>query len=781
MTAVRFHLHSWMTIFCLTGLAFAAELPDGAGKAETVRLCAKCHSIAQATSLRQSATGWTETISKMVNLGAQGNDEELNRVLNYLVKFYGSGSGAPTANTPAAPNGNAPAAATSTPTLPPNSSNGKESSLPTGGITVDAASEWRTYGHDAGAMRYSPLDQIKPGNVGQLKVAWVYHMRPAGFKPTANPRGPAAAGLPSGDEPDTPNSSRVRASFGSGFRPSEVTPLVINGLMYIATPYSRVAAVDPVNGKELWSYTLPSGNPAMRGLEYWTGDGKTPAQIVFGSSDGKLYSLDAKTGKPNPAFGDNGIVNLNTDAIMRGLPGRNGLTSPPIVYKNLVITGGTTQEVPSHGPAGDVRAWDMRTGKLVWTFHSIPQAGEKYNNTWAGDSWKNRTGVNVWGFLTIDEKRGIVYMPFGAPSVDQYGGDRVGDNLFSSSLVAADANTGKYLWHFQVVHHDIWDADMTGAPALIDVKQAGKTIPAVVAMNKVGMVFLLNRVTGKPIYGVEERPVPQSQVPLEQVSKTQPFPVKPPPLPRMTFSKADVATVTPELQAACSKMLEGMEVGGPFLPVSYNHLRVQFPGNHGGVNWGGTSFDPQLGYLFANVNELGQISGLKDHDPKAGPAMANGQGNRIDPEGPYEGIPGGGRFSVKGTGTQQLPCQQPPWGELVAVNVNSGEIAWRVPLGVTDSLPEGKQNTGRPGNGGTIATAGGLVFVGATDDARFRAFDAKTGKELWTVKLPGAAEATPMTYEGRDGRQYVVIAATGGGFFGNPVADDSVMAFALEK
>jgi quinoprotein glucose dehydrogenase len=299
-------------------------------------------------------------------------------------------------------------------------------------------------------------------------------------------------------------------------------------------------------------------------------------------------------------------------------------------------------------------------------------------------------------------------------------------------------------------------------------------------MNKGGMVFLLDRVTGKPIYGVEERPVAQSQVPQERSAKTQPFPVKPPPLARMTFDKADIATVTPELEAACTKLLEGVQTGGPYLPPAYNRLRVQFPGNHGGVNWGGTSFDPQLGFLFANVNELGQMSGLRDHDQKVGPAAGAGQGNRVDPGGPYEGFPGGGRFSIRGTTTQQLPCQQPPWGELVAVNVNTGDIAWKVPLGVTDGLPEGKQNTGRPGNGGTIVTAGGLVFVGATDDARFRAFEAKTGKELWTVKLPGAAEATPITYQGRDGRQYVVITATGGGFFNNPVTGDSMIAFALD-
>jgi quinoprotein glucose dehydrogenase len=629
--------------------------------------------------------------------------------------------------------------------------------------STPASTEWPTYGHDPGGMRFSPATQITPANVSQLKVAWVYHMKPETTAPA--------------QDTDTLPQGRGRGRGGSGLAGSEVTPIVADGVLYLSTPYNRVVALDPTTGKEIWVFTLPSGSPSTRGVEYWPGDAETPPQIVFGSSNGRLFSLDAKSGKPNEAFGDKGLVNLNTPEILQGLPGTNGLSSPPLMFRHLIITGGRTQENPPRGPAGDVRAWDIHTGKLAWTFHTVPRAGEKYNDTWAGDSWKNRSGVNVWGFFTVDVQRGILYMPLGAPSVDQYGGDRAGDNLFGTSIVAADATTGKYLWHFQVVHHDIWDADLTGAPALIDVKQGGRTIPAVAVINKVGLLFLLDRVTGKPIYGVEERPVPQSEVPLERPSKTQPFPLKPPPLSRMTMTMADIATISPELEAACRKLVQGVQIGGPYLPVSYNRLRLQFPGNHGGVNWGGASFNPQLGYLFVNTNEMGQLSGVRDREPNAtGPAQGAGVGNRVDPNGPYQGIPGGGRFKDVAS---NMMCQQPPWGQLTAVNVNTGEFAWRVPLGVTDSLPPEKQLTGRPGNGGSIATAGGLVFVGATDDSRFRAFDAKTGKELWMVKLGGAAQATPSTYLGKDGKQYVVITSTGGGFFDAPLTDDSIMAFAL--
>ncbi len=640
-----------------------------------------------------------------------------------------------------------------------------------------ASTEWPTYGHDSGSSRFSPLTQITPENVGTLQLAWVYHMRPAAAASAAagarGNDGGAAAGRGRGG----------RGRGGSGFAASQTTALVAGGTMYIATPYRRVVALDPTTGTEKWVFELPSGNPSTRGVEYWPGDDRTPPQIVFGTSDAKLYSVNAETGVLNPAFGHEGVVDLDTPEILRGLPGSDGLSSPPKVYRNLVITGGRTQENPPHGPAGDVRAWDMHTGALVWTFRSIPAQGQPHNETWAGDSWDKRSGVNVWGFFTVDAERGIVYMPFGAPSVDQFGGDRAGDNLYSTSLVAADADTGKYLWHFQVVHHDIWDADLSSAPVLIDVRRDGRTIPAVAIVGKTGVIFMLDRVTGKPLYDVEERPVAASEVPLERASPTQPFPVAPPPLSRMSFTEADIATVTPELEAACRKLIEGMQLGGPFLPVSFNRLRVQFPGNHGGVNWGGMSYSPELGYLFVNSNEMGQVSGLRERDPNAtGPAQPDGQGNRVDPGGPYEGFPGGGRFSIRPEGSsQQLMCQQPPWGNLTAVDVNTGQFAWRVPLGVTESLPEGKRDTGRPGNGGTIATAGGLVFVGATDDARFRAFDAKTGKQLWETTLGGVAQAVPSTYLGRDGRQYVVITSTGGGFFGSPLSDDSIMAFALPR
>jgi len=660
--------------------------------------------------------------------------------------------------------------------------------------TADAK-EWPTFGHDSGGMRYSPLTQITPANVSRLSVAWVYHMKQEGdsvgrgFGGPGGPGGRRPGGPPGGPPGGGADQVTVQAAaegigpprVSTGFSISEVTPLVIHGIMYIGTPYGRVTALDPTTGKEIWNYKLASGEPATRGVEYFPGDKQTPPLIVVGTSDAKLFTLDPKTGALNKAFGLDGFVDLNTPEITHNLPdASDGLSSPPIMYKNLIILGGKTTESGGPGPAGDVRAFDIHTGKLAWTFHAIPEKGEPNYGGWVGDSAKFRSGVNVWGLLTVDPQRGIAYLPFGAPSGDAFGGDRPGDNLYGSSLVAVDAQTGKYLWHFQMVHHDIWDFDLETPPLLLDVKKDGKTIPAVAGIGKTSLLYLLDRTNGKPIYGVEERPVPQSQVPTEKTSPTQPFPIKPEPLARQTMTVADIATVTPELEAACRKLIADnhLELGGPFLPETYNHIRVNFPSEIGGVNWPGGTFNPQLGLYFINVMNLGQMQGYKD--PASGPVKDDiaGTNQFFGRAGPYASMRPGGRFKDNAT---NMPCQQPPWGELVAVNVNTGDIAWKVPLGITESLPPDKQKTGRPGIGGPIATASGLVFIGATDDNRFRAFDAKTGKELWTVKLDAAAGTVPSTYQGKDGRQYVVVTSAGNPFAAEPPTSDAITAFALPK
>jgi len=655
--------------------------------------------------------------------------------------------------------------------------------------------EWPTYGHDPGGMRYSPLKLITPANVSKLEVAWTYHMKPEGYVAPAGGRGGGRGGGPGGAPGGTPGGAPAGApggapgggggrGGGTGFRAAEVTPLVVNGTMYIGSSYGQVVALDPTTGKQVWVYSMPAGdNPATRGVEYFAGDQTTPPQIVVGTSGGKLLTLDAKTGVLNPKFGVDGIVDLNTPEIRNGLPaGNSGMSSPPVMYQNFIIVGDHVTE--SNGPnvAGDVRAFDIHDGKLAWTFHSIPRPGEANFGTWAGDSWKLRSGVNVWGFMTVDTTRGIVYMPFGAPSGDLWGGDRPGNDLYDTSVVAADAKTGKYLWHFQIVHHDIWDFDLESPPVLMDIKRNGKVIPSVAVFGKSSLLFLLDRTNGKPIYDVSEKEVAQSTVPAEKTSPTQPFPYKPGPLAKLDFTMKDIATVTPELEAACRKLIadNNIEVGmGPYAPPTYNHSRVIFPSEIGGANWGGGSFNPALGYLFLNVNDIGQLNGVKD--PPSGPVDAaavvgtNVQGSRT---GPYANGGPGGRFRDN---TSHLFCNQPPWGELVAVNVNTGDIAWRVPLGITDTLPPEKQMTGRPGMGGSISTASGIVFIGAADDNRFRAFDAKTGKELWSAKLNASAESVPATYLGTDGGQYVVVAGTGGGDAGAAVTSDEITAFRLPK
>ena len=609
------------------------------------------------------------------------------------------------------------------------------------GVHAAPATDWPSVHQNLAGTRYSTLTQITPANVAALRPAWVYHMRPAA--------GPTGA---------------LR------FQLSEVTPLVVGGTMYLATPYGRIVALDPATGAEKWNVAIPGDDRAsLRGVAYWPGDGGAAARIVFGTRGGKLISVDAATGALSAGFGTGGVVDLKTPEVMVTGDTSYILPSPPLIYKNLVITGAGPGEGPGGknggtGPAGDTRAWDARTGKLVWTFHSVPRAGEVGADTWGGDSAKNRSGVNVWGYMTADLERGIVYMPFGAPNNDRVGVDRPGNNLFSSSLVAVSADTGKYLWHFQVVHHDIWDMDTQSPPMLFDVHRGGKTIPAVATVNKNARMFILNRVTGEPIYPVEERPVPPSDVPGEQASPTQPFPAAIEPLSQTTLSRDHLYHGQAAHQAFCERLVDDNNMllaGESFVPVRLDRYTVSLPGTQGGVNYYGGAFDPVRGLFVVNVNNLAQPM-----------RIVKGPDGAYVNSGPLAGLV---RFWDPKT---HLPCGPTPWGQLVALDVNTGKIAWRSTLGITESFPAGQQATGRPGLGGATTTAAGLTFVGATDDSRLRAFATATGKELWTFRLPASAEATPVTYDA-GGTQYVAVVATGGGLIGAKVESDTLIAFSL--
>ena len=602
--------------------------------------------------------------------------------------------------------------------------------------------DWPTYGQDPGGMRHSQIDQINTKNVDRLRRAWTYH---TGEKPA----------------PSGPRGQR-QVAF-------ETTPLMVNGTLYLSTAANRVIALEPETGRELWNFNPQARTGraiqyrAHRGVAYWPGDRNTPPRILFGTLDGRLIALNAKTGNLVPGFGKEGEVNLR-EGVADGFPGSiYALTSPPAIYRDLVITGAEVPESPGHGPAGDVRAWDVRTGKLVWTFHTVPRPGEPGHETWQGDSWRNRTGVNDWTVITVDASRGALFLALGSPAYDFYGGDRKGANLFGNSLVALDALTGKLLWHYQLVHHDIWDYDPPAPPALITVRRNGREVPAVAEVTKMGLLFILDRRTGQPLFPVEERPVPASDVPGESAWPTQPIPVKPPPLSRSSFSEEDLTDVTPESRRYCSELFSKLKNHGRYTPYGTSPV-VVFPGTLGGGTWSGVSFDPALHYLYVNTNEVGAIGQMV-----AQPANSPTAYKRASPLGEY------GRF----WDPNLWPCQKPPWGLLTAVNVDTGEIAWRVPLGITEELEaRGVHHTGALNLGGSIATAGGVVFIAATNDSRFRAFDARTGRELWSERIDASGHATPMTYLGKDKRQYVVIAAGGGGFFGSKPAD-SLIAFRL--
>ncbi len=604
--------------------------------------------------------------------------------------------------------------------------------------SVCAAEEWQYWGGDAGGTRFSRLKQINRSNVAKLEVAWTYR--------TGD----------SSDGKDLP----FRSTF-------EATPLVVDGTLYITTGFGRLIALDADTGRELWKFDPKVDLDRAynlyisRGCSYWT-DGRKK-RILMGTQDARLFSIDAVSGRPDPAFGKDGFIDLRP-GVADKFPERGyGVTSAPAIYKNLVITGAAASDGEPQGPSGDIRAFDIGSGKLVWTFHTVPRSGEFGNETWEGESWKDRGGVNAWSTLSVDPERGIVFVPLTSPATDIYGGDRPGANLFGDALVALEAATGKRIWHFQTIHHNLWDYDLPAQPILTTVQREGKEVPSVAQITKTGFVFLFDRVTGKPLFPIEERPVPKSEVPGEYTHPTQPFPVKPAPLTKQSFRPEELANVTPEHRKFCEELIRGAVFGSLYTPLGLTKT-ILFPSTNGGANWGGGSFDPDTQTLYVNTMEIGWISQMVKR-PTGSKIPYRAQGARTP----------NGRF----WDTNLRPCQQPPWGYLTAVDLKTGEFRWRSVLGIDDELAaKGVPKTGTMNLGGSIVTAGGLVFIGATNDSRFRAFDKDSGRELWMTKLPASAHSIPATYSGKNGRQYVVVAAGGGNKYSSTVSDHLV-AFAL--
>ncbi len=614
--------------------------------------------------------------------------------------------------------------------------------------------DWPRYTRDLNGQRYSPLTEINTGNVARLAPAWSFKVRPEG-----------GGGIVTG-----------------------ATPIVVDGVLYLPVG-NAVVALEADSGKEIWRHPVTDGL-ARRAVSYWPGDKDHPARIFF-SSGRTLIALDARTGQLVSGFGQDGAVAIGVS-----------YGSPPTIFRNVLIIGANTAEMPI-GDSGDSRAFDARTGAKLWEFHTVPQPGETGHETWLDGGWKGRSGTNVWvWYMTVDEARGILYMPIGGPSPNYYGGDRPGANLFGNSVVAVDAETGKLKWYFQTIHHDLWDSDLPAPPTLVDITVGGKTVPALAETGKTSLMYILDRVTGKPVFGVDEKPVTAADVPGEWYSPTQPIPVKPKPLSRKTWTADDVVTAadTNEAHAAACRALLQSYGGtffnsGPFTPFFLHQdggpvkASINMPMN-GGSLWGGTAADPTSGYLFINTSEGASIGFIEKR--KAG--LDYGRGEEGSPQ-PYDraSLSGPGAYSSFSasykdeTGrTISMPCIRPPWGRLIAVNANTGDIAWETRLGVSDDLADGKKDTGRNNSlGGPIVTAGGLVFIGATDDRRFRAFDSKTGKELWTAKLDYSAQSVPITYRGKDGRQYVAVvaaASTGPRAPGTkPANNEALITFALPR
>ena len=593
--------------------------------------------------------------------------------------------------------------------------------------------QWPVYGGDGGSTKYSPLDQIDATNVEGLEVVWSWD----------SPDNALVAANEAANEDD-----EIRPATFKG------TPVMVDGVLYVRTSLSVVAAIDAGTGEALWSFDVGSyeaGRPTnlgfnTRGVGVWSsGDER---RVFVATGDSHLWAVDADSGRPIGGFGGDGKIDL-TQGLRRPVP-RNQyqVISPPLVVGDVVIVNSSISDGPRYmtAPPGDIRGFDVRTGALLWTFHTVPQAGEFGNETWEDGAWEYTGNTNAWSIMSVDEELGYVYLPIGTPTNDWYGGHRLGDNLFAESLVCLDAKSGRRVWHFQMVHHGVWDYDLPAAPTLADITVDGRDIKAVAQVSKQGFVYVFDRVTGEPVWPIEERPVPPSTIPGERLSATQPFPTKPPAFERQGMTTDDLIDFTPELRAEAETILDTYDHGGLFHPPSLKGT-IQMPGWGGGANWYGAAFDPETGHLYVPSRTNPIVVQLAKADPDRSDFRYRRGRNR-----PFRG-------------PQGFPLSKPPYARVTAFDLSTGEIAWMVPhgdgprqrvieLGVPDPGP-----LGGGGFTGPVLTKT-LLFIGhggGRVPAVLNVLDKATGEIIHAVDLPAAPTGTPMTYM-QDGKQFIVVA-----------------------